>query len=455
VSENRITFLVSAFIFLSSAVYLLSAGDYSDRVEFKFDMVTYQFLGANLALGHGFQIGAVEDPSIYKFVSHSFSHRFYKYIAPRKHAYSFGRAPGYPMFLAAVYKIAGIHPMIAKVAQAFLLSFCASLLPVIGRIYWRAFGVWCGAAAAFLFMALFCPDPSVLMAEPLFLAGLLLWVVAFVRWERRPTVSNAAAVGCATAVALLIKPAALFLPLLFVLWVFVTGRTLKKALTMAIVHIASIAILIAPWSAYATSRNELPGTMRDGAEIVVLSTQGRLVLLDGNNEESIKDGKWHPEWRARYKEDPKFLYNRLDYSGRSSISLVLKFWIENADRLAGLFLKKVASAFYKIQDIAVTLSAFSFYAAFILSRRRRKKAGAPNDASLLGGKAPLFPVFLFLNILGVTLILFGDRRILFPFFFFWLIPAIFLPLCGIQALAGYLRKKGRFKKGNFVSSNHS
>jgi hypothetical protein len=92
--------------------------------------------------------------------------------------------------------------------------------------------------------------------------------------------------------------------------------------------------------------------------------------------------------------------------------------------------------------LVVTLSALAGYAALILLWIKQKKIPANNRAA--GHvRIPVFPVFLFVNIICVTLLLFGERRFVLPFFFFWLLPAVFLPLRGIQLAAVKLYSTAR------------
>ncbi|MBN1405588.1 MAG: hypothetical protein JW946_03630, partial [Candidatus Omnitrophica bacterium] len=132
--------IICATIFFLSFIYIFWVHQHnlSDTVSFSIgDQWNYQALAVNLYMGHGYKDAAIEKPAKYKFddisedATYAIRHIYDKFLKNKKDNF-FAAAPGYPFFLALVYKICGINPLAAKIANIILLAICASWLPIIG-----------------------------------------------------------------------------------------------------------------------------------------------------------------------------------------------------------------------------------------------------------------------------------------------------------------------------------
>jgi 4-amino-4-deoxy-L-arabinose transferase-like glycosyltransferase len=184
------------------------------------------------------------------------------------------RPPGYPFFLAFLYRFAPsiVTAKIANVLLGAVWILCAYLL---GRKYWheRA-GLW----AAFL-TAVFPPAiaySSVLATEPLAVALLMIMLCLYAyrvggRW-------NPLLIGVLMGMLSLVKPFFVLLPLLYALLLWRQGASLPGSARVGaavLVACLAMALVISPW----TIRNYLVFH-----HFVQISTNGDFVLYINNND---------------------------------------------------------------------------------------------------------------------------------------------------------------------------
>jgi 4-amino-4-deoxy-L-arabinose transferase-like glycosyltransferase len=187
------------------------------------DEVEYLTLAGNLSAGRGLTYGphAVDAGNM-----------------PRQ---QFGRAPGYPVFLAAIGADRGdyVHsPARVKIVQAVLGGV---VVFVIGLIALDAAGPGAGSTAAVV-AALYPPlvwISSYVFSETLYSVVALL--SAFVL-QRLP--SRAAAAGCLTGLAILIRPAMIFFVPLAAIWLL-----RRDGFRLALLFSVTGAAIVIPWTA--------------------------------------------------------------------------------------------------------------------------------------------------------------------------------------------------------------
>ena len=197
----------------------------------------------------------------------------------------FGRAPGYPVFLAAlgVDGTAAAAPTRVKVAQALL---GAVVVWMIGTIALMAGGLRAGAIAAGI-AALYPPlawIPAYVFSEalymPLALGAVMLLHAARLRAdkERSPRGGGAltVAAGLVTGIAILVRPGMLaFLPLV-ALW-FIR----RKRWSLALAFCVSAAAAVAPW----TLRNA-----KEYGRFVLVAAEGGVTFWTGNHPLAMGEG---------------------------------------------------------------------------------------------------------------------------------------------------------------------
>jgi 4-amino-4-deoxy-L-arabinose transferase-like glycosyltransferase len=214
----------------------------------------YLALARSVARGDGFHYPA-EDP-------------------PPGTAQQFGRAPGYPLFLAAV-GVAGPAeraPRRVQIAQAFVGALIVWLIASIAA---RAAGPRAGAAAAAI-AAVYPPlvwMPAYVLSETVF-SALALAVARTLQGNLTPRASIAGAV--LTGSAILTRPGMIFFLPFAVWWLWRTRRAADAAIFLLIV-----ALCVAPW----TIRNH-----RVYGRWIAVASEGGVTFWTGNHPLAVGDG---------------------------------------------------------------------------------------------------------------------------------------------------------------------
>jgi 4-amino-4-deoxy-L-arabinose transferase-like glycosyltransferase len=200
-------------------------------------------------------------------------------------AAQFGRAPGYPAFLAVLATPADTDaaPVRVKIAQSIL---GALVVWMIGTIALRAAGGRAGEIAAWI-AACYPPlvwIPSYVFTESLFmpfaLGSVMLLGAARARADgERSTRAGSAltvAAGLIAGAGILIRPALLlFLPLVALWFVW------RKRWTLALAFCVSAAAVVTPW----TLRNA-----KEYGRFVLVASEGGVTFWTGNHPLAIGEG---------------------------------------------------------------------------------------------------------------------------------------------------------------------
>ena len=218
----------------------------------------YLALAKSLADGRGFEYDASHDTGT---------------------AQQFGRAPGYPAFLALIGAGSADHttvPTRVKLAQAAVGAFTIWIIAAIAR---QAAGPGAGVAAAAI-AAIYPPLVricSYVLSEALYSAMALLTAYTLQRAvthdQQQPrdprAVPLALASGVLAGLSILIRPAMLFFLPLAVLWLVPRRRTL-----LALALIAAAILVVTPW----TVRNA-----RTYGRFVLVASEGGVTFWTGNH----------------------------------------------------------------------------------------------------------------------------------------------------------------------------
>ena len=195
----------------------------------------------------------------------------------------FGRAPGYPLFLAAIGAGGGSPagtPLPVKIAQSAVGALTVWL---IGAIALRAGGAGPGAAAAAI-AAVYPPLvvlPSYVLSETVYSAAalaavLVLQIGADAARDGRPGLTAAAIAGGLAGAAALIRPAMLFFLPLAAVWLFAAKQ---RRMMLALAFAAALVIL--PW----TIRNA-----RVYHRFVPIASEGGITFWTGNHPLAVGEG---------------------------------------------------------------------------------------------------------------------------------------------------------------------
>jgi len=219
------------------------------------------------------------------------------------------------------------------------------------------------------------------MTEILITFGLLIFVLAFIYWQKRKHWPRVLLLGLITGINLLIKGSTMFivpLTLAYFSYLFIKQ---KLKLNVLLIFIVGVVITVAPYSIYASIKS---------SQLVILSTQARVVILGGNNEFAA-DGTWHREGYPPNNETS--FYAQPKIRSLPLLTQVIVFYKQHQYLLPQIFIAKIISGFYLFKYLPVAL---------ILSIYHLLKTRS------LGLPVPF--LILFLNFLLLTLLTFGLPR---------------------------------------------
>jgi 4-amino-4-deoxy-L-arabinose transferase-like glycosyltransferase len=202
---------------------------------------------------------------------------------------------GFPLFLAGVYAVFGVHWWSGVLANIFLNALTATLVYALCH---RLFGPVCGWLGGIL-MAVYVPHiewSSVLCSEVLF--TLLFFLTSYILVLQKPDstrLSALAAAGVCLGLACIVRPVALLLPGALFLYYLATRIGFWKSLRNALVVVLAMAITISP----ITIRNALAFH-----HFIPVSTNGGVNLWQGNNPHA--NGTYF--WPETEQENPFLHY---------------------------------------------------------------------------------------------------------------------------------------------------
>jgi len=425
--------IISLIVFMAScyAQYRKSPSKYGDFVEFGGDITQYHLLGVNIALGNGYKSGLSSKIHIddYKFMVYlrpnSDERKRYMNFAknPSGPRYSFYREPGYPIFLGAIYRIFGIHPLAVKIIQTILIGFVSAMLPLIGFYYWKRTGLLAGIIASYIFNQSFGFEPWRLMTEALNLFCLTLWVITLINWEYRANNRSAFLLGIGSYLTVLVRGSNTLILICTICYILVKTKAVGNRIRIGSAFFSGVMLLLLPWSIYATSRS--------GEFVLVCNGHLEKLILDGNNEDTLDRGIWNPGWRKpanhlsrTHRKYEDYLYNRLKDKGYSNTEKALIFLRKYWRSIPRMAINKLRAAFNNYYG-PIILCMLAFYIVYFMTRE---------------GKAPLFPLILLFTIVFNTLITFGCQRFVLVFAPFFLIPAAYAPIYICNVLSNMLPK---------------
>ncbi|MBF0410394.1 MAG: hypothetical protein HQM10_23810 [Candidatus Riflebacteria bacterium] len=405
------------FFILTAMTFCIHINSFSDEAYFGGDTWEYHSMAVNFALGNHFMtFGEIYPIEKYKFSKPQdpyFSENFHK-LGQKGGIRNFFRVPGYPIFLGILYKIVGISPFYAKLANLLFLVISASLLQLIGWLYLGKPGFMAGIISSFLFVLLYQHTAGEILTEPItvFLASAI--VLSSFLFRRHPTILNAISSGSILSIAIFTKGVFIFFPLFFlpvIIWrsltpalsygdagkkeqgkidpperhgildknrhcssvaeekIYLTQRhtgtekkkrenrvflyllsniatVSKNMIVSLLVWFCCISIPLVLYSFYVSNHF---------GRFVFLSTQSENMLLDGNNELTLENGDWHPEWR----QYPDCFYNQKNLEG-GALKKVFEFYRNNPGYLVPAMLNKLKSGFDSFYFLKLAMILFSF-----------------------------------------------------------------------------------------------
>jgi hypothetical protein len=379
---------------------------FSDSALFGGDTWEYQSLAVNLLNGHGYQFGGIEPLEVYKF---AYTSRF-KTFFDTETGYSFFRTPGYPFFLKTIYQIHGVHPGIAKKYQFIMIIISVSLMPLICYYYFGYLGVISGTLSSFFFMKYLVSDirTGTLLTESLQVFSILVWMFALIFWEKKPTKNRIIVLGIVSGLLLLVKGSTIFIPFVFLILLFrYYSFSHRKKIANMIIYILSIIIVVGPWSIYASIKSD---------RLVLLSTQGDTMIADCNNKQAALTGDWSTIFPTNEDNLKYLIFDRPNGSTKKNVLTALNFYKEDPSMIFVSIKNKIKFATqYRPTRMCLIFLLLYLLISFITSRFK-------SDYKFKS--IPTYAIIIFINIMFLTLVFYGNRRMLAPYMYFLLMPSI-------------------------------
>lgn len=249
-------------LFFSYYLILIGKVTFTDTSLMHIDERDYQCIAVNFAKGHGIhRMGAIEPFEVYKFDTiqartfedgkiwyHTSMHLTKMFPG----VFAFFRNPGYPFFLGMVYKIFGIHPVIAKHFQFIFQILVIALLPLLGFLLWGRKGILAGLMAGpFLVNYDFFRATRDLMTESIQPLFLIIFVFSGIYHQKKRSSISSILFGILMGLSFLIKLSYVMLPLIYAGFV-IRELYLKRANAIRnAIQVYGIFLLISlPWTIY-------------------------------------------------------------------------------------------------------------------------------------------------------------------------------------------------------------
>ena len=187
------------------------------------------------------------------------------------------RPPGYPFFLATVYRVFGDSYWTPRLAQMVLgLASCVLVWWLARRPFGVTAALWSAAILASYWVLLFFE--AELMA-PVLIVFLLLAILALAgRWVERPSVVEAFVAGLLLGLLALVRPNALLLPAVLVGWMIWLASRQRRSFWRPVVALSGAVALVLLPSAW---RN-----WRVAQDLVLVTSNAGINLFVGNHPES-------------------------------------------------------------------------------------------------------------------------------------------------------------------------
>jgi 4-amino-4-deoxy-L-arabinose transferase-like glycosyltransferase len=305
----------------------------------------YQILAVNLLAGKGFASSISLPLNIYHLdLETDFGEQAiaqYQANGPvDPPAYTFYRAPGFPLLLAVAYRIFGIHTLVARLLLVALAWLTAVILLLLGAQLADWLGAICGALVG-LYLLTF--HPSVNAARILTETPAMFWVALFalcftIYLRKRQFTTLFLAALTLTCAIYTRSNTVMALPF-FLLTIWLSDHRRD-----AIIFLSIILVPISVWSIYASTTRGQFTAFTTQSEIAFPQFNNRDVL-EGVGPDRLLQGLWNPGY---YLEDGTLLndYHNAAQEGENGWVKGLTFWYENNEQLPRLFYVKLRAGFW-------------------------------------------------------------------------------------------------------------
>ena len=198
------------------------------------------------------------------------------------------RTPAYPVFIAFAFTVFGRSLLAVSLVQIFLSVLTVVLVYYLATLYVsRRAGVF---AALFFALSLNSIVYSLyVLTETLFTFLFVLIVIALVQFQRNNSWIWILLAACSTACAVLSRPVAQILVLVFALWILFIAQNWRRKMAFAAAYVGIVAVLVLPWMAR-NARVCGPFTISTISDYNILYTFAASLQADmsGQDEETVR-----------------------------------------------------------------------------------------------------------------------------------------------------------------------
>lgn len=193
------------------------------------------------------------------------------------------RSPGYPVFLAGLFALVGTSTF-ALFVHALIMSLAPMFLYLLARPYHERSAFWAAVVFAFEPVRLFLA--ASFLSDSFFTVLFLASLVALERGRERGSHRWIAASGILLGTMILVRPIAIFLPIVYAAYLLVQSDRFRRGAQHALLACVLALVIVSPWM----YRNHVVfGSWN-------ISSVGNANLMLYNAPEFLK---WHPDAGAQ------------------------------------------------------------------------------------------------------------------------------------------------------------
>jgi 4-amino-4-deoxy-L-arabinose transferase-like glycosyltransferase len=236
-------FIAGLLLRLAAVVIAVNDDRYSPYNRVKGDTASYVALAISMIKAEGYS-------DHYERVVDDFFKNAdnIKSVPPRNPTYK--KPPGYPVFLAVIFYIFGLHLEPILYIQALLSALSVLIVYMIGKeISSRNTALIASALAAFYYP--FCYRATTIMVETLLVFLTLLFFYYFILWYKKMSYSNGFLTGFFGVLAFLVRPIVLPVLLLFLILAYLNRKRHddRRFYTGVVLIVLGITLVLAPFAA--------------------------------------------------------------------------------------------------------------------------------------------------------------------------------------------------------------
>ncbi len=277
---KTIALIVCLIIFVLYAFVFMGIATFSDSVVLQGDYPCYQTEAVNISKGSASIDEDIFDK--YKFDKAGIdSTNLVNILVSCRLNNITWVPPAYPFFMASIYSVSGVSPIIVRYIQLILLLIVAAFLPLLLYSIWHLKGFVIGLLSGLVFIITYYNISAEIMTEPLMIFFIFITLCSIRFYENTNSYFSAVLLGLVLAVSLLIKGVIVIFILLYFISVFLRNKQTGVSIPLKknIVLIVAFSCSLLPWIIYSNLNNGiLQKVNASKAELTQEATKIRSVI---------------------------------------------------------------------------------------------------------------------------------------------------------------------------------